>query len=165
MKSILVVDDEEDVGYLVKKVLEKTGEYQVEFTSHPREALTTCQQHPPDLLLVDNVMPEMNGQDLIKELQRRDDTRQILIVVASGLGEMVYTKRDERWRWMPNRPVVLKRGDIIQEKNAERAAQAFGVDAYLAKPFTAASLLEVVKEVFVAAEGKKGTAPGQEDVL
>lgn len=163
MKRILVVDDEEDIGYLVKKTLEKTGEYQVEFTSHPEQVLEKCQADPPDLVILDIVMPNMNGRELIKQLQARPETGKVLIMVTSGLGEMVYVKWNNKWRWLPNRPVVHQRGDVIKEKNSERAAEAYGVDAYLAKPFPPSILLEFVKGVLT--EGDTQATPPPPDIV
>jgi len=162
----MVVDDEEDIGYLVKKALEKTGEYQVEYISRPELVVDSCLANPPELILVDIIMPNMNGRELIKALQSNPATKNILIVVTSGLGEMVYIKKREEWKWMPNRPIAQQqKGTAIPEKNAERAAEAYGVDAYLAKPFNPATLLSVVREVLEESDKRRAPPSDGGDVM
>lgn len=158
MKKILVVDDEQDLCSMVKKSLERTGEYQVVATSQPEEVLGLCQAEKPDLLLLDIVMPNLKGTEIIKALREKPETKRLLIVVTSGLGEMVYFDKKEEWKWLPNRPVVQERGEVIKERSAERAAAAYGVDDFLAKPFSPETLRNVVKEVL----GRADRARGQE---
>lgn len=155
MKKILVVDDEEDLCFYVKRTLERTGEFNVITSSHPEQTLHLCQSEKPDLILLDVVMPNLNGTEVIKSLQENPETKKILIVVTSGLGEMVYSKFDNKWKWESNRPVVQQRGEVIKEHSAERAAAAYGVADYLAKPFSPATLLTVVKEVLKRGEQEK----------
>ena len=147
MPKILVVDDEEDILFLVKQCLEKTGGYEVVVTTLPEEVVELCKKEKPDLVILDNVMPHMTGEELVKALHEDPETRKLLLIVASGQGEMVYFRKRDKWEWQPNRPVVQERGDIIKERNAERASQAYGVDDFLCKPFSPDALLSVVKEV------------------
>ncbi len=148
MKKILVVDDEVDLCELVQRSLQKTGEYTVETVSQPEEVISRCLDFKPDLILLDIVMPRLKGTDLIKTLRTNPELSKIRIIVTSGLGEMVYSKKKDQWKWQPNRELIAERGDIVQEKNSERAAAAYGVDDYLAKPFKPATLLQVVQDVF-----------------
>lgn len=148
MKKILVVDDEKDLCELVKKVLEKRGEYEVSTLSDPVNILEICRESKPDLILLDIVMPHLKGTELIQMIRGNKETAKILIVVTSGLGEMVYHLKEGKWHWEPNRPVVQERGEIIQERSSERAAEAYGVDDYLAKPFSPDTLRQVVSDIF-----------------
>jgi PleD family two-component response regulator len=152
MKKILVVDDEEDLCFYVKRALERTGQYQVHTTSHPEEVFVYCQNEKPNLILLDVVMPNLKGTEIVKVLKDNPETRQILIIVTSGLGEMVYSKNKDEWKWLPNRPIVQDRGEIIKERSSERAAAAYGVDDYIAKPFKPETLVQVVNEVFARSE-------------
>lgn len=148
MKKILVVDDEEDLCYYVKRILERTGEYTVISTSLPEGAIDLCRSERPDLILVDIVMPHFQGTEIIRQLKLDPELSKILIVVASGQGEMVYYRHNNEWKWQPNRPVVYERGEVVQEHNAQRAAEAYGVDDFLSKPFSPETLIEVLQEVF-----------------
>ena len=148
MKKILVVDDETDLCELVQRSLQKTGEYTVETISDPEGVIDKCKNFKPDLILLDIVMPKLKGTDLIKTLRQTRDLSRVHIIVTSGLGEMVYSKKKDEWKWQPNRELIAERGDdIVREKSAERAAAAYGVDDYLAKPFKPETLRQVVEEV------------------
>jgi len=148
MKKILIVDDEVELTEYLQRVLERTGLYEVHTTSFPEEVTSLCRDMKPDLLIIDIVMPNMDGREVVEELQSTEDLKKILVIVTSGLGEMVYLKKQEGWKWQPNRPVVQERGEVIKERSAERAAEAYGVDDYLAKPFSPQTLLQVVEDVF-----------------
>lgn len=160
MKKILVVDDQKDILEMMKIVLEKTGDYSVVTTPNPLEVEALCRTHNPDLLVLDLVMPEMEGTQLIRILKKKPQTASIKIIVTSGLGEIVYSKKTKKWEWQPNNPLVEHRGsDIVKEKSAEKAAQLYGVDDYIAKPFTPATLLDVLKDVLNRSGEKDG--PGE----
>ena len=148
MKKILVVDDESDLCELVQRSLQKTGEYTVETISDPEGVIDKCKEFLPDLILLDIVMPKLKGTDLLKVLRQTRDLAKVRVIVTSGLGEMVYSKKKDEWKWQPNRELIAERGeDIVREKSAERAAAAYGVDDYLAKPFKPETLRQVVEEV------------------
>jgi CheY-like chemotaxis protein len=158
MKKILVVDDEQDLCFLIQKSLEKTGEYTVLTTSVPEDVINICIREKPDLILLDIVMPNVNGTEILHALRTNPQTASILIIVTSGYGEMVYYKRHDQWKWEPNRPLVHERGEVVKEHSAERAAQAYGADDFLAKPFSPQTLLTVIREIFEKAPQKKKEA-------
>ena len=145
--KIVMIDDEADLCDLVKSNLEETGRFIVVTTTRPQETLPICLREKPDLILLDIVMPDIKGPELTKQLKDHKETAHIPIIVISGLGEMVYSKKKDKWLWLPNRTIVLTRGKIIKEKDPERAAQAYGVEGYLTKPFTTETLLDVIEEV------------------
>lgn len=149
MKKILIVDDEEDLCGMMKRSLEKTGEYEVLATTLPEEAAALCRKERPDLLLIDLVMPHMNGTEVIAQLREDPDLGGLLIVVTSGLGEMVYKDKKGRWKWLPNRPMAFGREPgMVRPESSGEGREAYGVDDYLKKPFTPDVLREVVREVF-----------------
>lgn len=155
---ILVVDDDYEICGLIKHSLEKTGEYEVLATSLPKEVVNLCELKKPDLIILDIVMPDLNGQDLIKILQKNSTTKYIKIIVTSGLGEMFYFNKKDKWRWLPNKSIADDPDKLVHERSAERAALAYGVDDYLAKPFTPETLRQVVKDVL---ERMKETKPSE----
>ena len=104
MKKILIVDDEQDICQLVQKTLERTDLYNVISTTLPESVVDLCKSEKPDLIVLDIVMPNMNGREIIKELRNDEATINIMIVVTSGLGEMIYVDKKQEWRWLPNRP-------------------------------------------------------------
>lgn len=66
--QLLVVDDEIQIRRLLQISLEEQG-YQVKLASNGREALVLAGSHPPDLILLDMGLPDMNGQELLEELR------------------------------------------------------------------------------------------------
>ena len=76
-KKILMIDDEVGLTTLVKSYLEKTGKYAVAIENDGSEGLKAAQATHPDLIILDIVMPEMDGTEvaaLIKSDQNFKDT-------------------------------------------------------------------------------------------
>ena len=146
-KKIIVIDDEADLCFFIKGNLEEVGDFEVMTTTDPVNAQALCQSEKPDLILLDIVMPQIRGTDLVKTLRTSSETAKIPTVIISGLGEIVYFKKKGQWKWLPNRPVALGRGEMTREKDSQRAAKLYGVDGYIAKPFTTEGLVEVIRDV------------------
>jgi len=146
VKKIVVVDDEKDLASMIKMNLEENGEYEVIVTNDPQEAEDLCVEHQPDLIIVDEVMPEIKGHQLIRNIRKNAKIKGIPIIAMSGLGEMVYYQKENKWNWVPNSKVVENRGDIITEKMSDIAAEKYGVEGFIAKPFGAAQLEEVITQ-------------------
>ena len=86
-EAILVAEDEERVRALCRRVLELLG-YQVLVAANGLEALEICQSGEKiDLLLTDIVMPEMGGQELIRELRRMSFHLKIVVMTGGGVSE------------------------------------------------------------------------------
>ena len=77
-KTILVADDEERLISLVKAYLEQGG-FRVVTAKNGREALFVARQEKPDLILLDVMMPEMDGHEFMRVYQRESDTPIILL--------------------------------------------------------------------------------------
>lgn len=155
-KKIVMIDDEADLCLLIKSNLEEMGDFEVVTTTNPKEAEALCLREKPDLVLLDIVMPDIQGTEIVKALKSSPETAGIPIIVISGLGEIVYFRKKGTWKWLPNRPVVLNRGQIVREKDSERAAKIYGVEGYITKPFTTESLLQVIRDVLRRAAMKEG---------
>lgn len=82
-KRILVVDDEECIADTLALILRSFG-YQVTARNDARTALQDCELQPPDLVLSDVVMPEVNGIELAIQVEERYPTCKVLLI--SGLG-------------------------------------------------------------------------------
>lgn len=117
-ETILVVDDEADLLDLIEYNLQKEG-YQVLKAENGQEALKVARQHTPDLILLDVMMPKMNGIETIREL-----------------------KADKE---LKNKPVVFltARGD----EKTELEGLDLGADDFLSKPISTAKLLSRIKTV------------------
>lgn len=83
-KKILVVDDDKEVRRVLEMLLKKEG-YTVTCASDGEEAIRLAQEHQPDLVLLDFLMPKMDGSRTFAELRHRlgDDTPFIFITGTS----------------------------------------------------------------------------------
>ena len=80
---VLIVDDEEDARDMLRRTLTKLGKQVVE-ASNGRLALERIEESEPSLVLLDLMMPEMNGFEFLDELQRRYPKRMIPVIVLTG---------------------------------------------------------------------------------
>jgi two-component system, OmpR family, alkaline phosphatase synthesis response regulator PhoP len=83
---ILVVDDEEDILKLVQYNLAKEG-YEVAGVATGEEAVKAARNRPPDLLLLDLMLPGLDGLSVIRALKAEPATARIPVVVLSARGE------------------------------------------------------------------------------
>ncbi|MFN3386254.1 MAG: sigma-54-dependent transcriptional regulator [Candidatus Thermochlorobacter sp.] len=81
MISILVVDDEQTITEFIKEALSEEG-YLVETASSGREALSITKKFSPDIVILDFMMPDMNGLQVLSELKKLDETIQVLMLTA-----------------------------------------------------------------------------------
>jgi two-component system, OmpR family, alkaline phosphatase synthesis response regulator PhoP len=117
-KQILVVDDEEDILELVSFNLTKEG-HQVICTATGEKALNIIQTKHPDLVVLDLMLPGINGLEVAKVLKNDPGTRDIPIVMLTAKGE---------------------ESDIV-------AGLELGADDYVTKPFSPRILAARVKAV------------------
>ena len=89
---ILIVDDEDDVNLLFKMVLEDNG-FKVHTFNDPLEALENFTAGSYDLLLLDMLMPNMNGFELYEKIRMLDDKIKICFLTASGINHEEIRKK------------------------------------------------------------------------
>jgi DNA-binding response OmpR family regulator len=82
--SILIVDDTPANLRVLSQFLEEQG-YRVRIANSGKRALDAIISNPPDLILLDIMMPEMTGYDVCKELKNRPDTSEIPVIFISAL--------------------------------------------------------------------------------
>lgn len=82
--KILVVDDSPDSAKMMKLVLSADGYENIQIASSGAEALEIINHFPPDLILLDIVMPEMNGFELCRTTKADSSTRNIPVIMVSG---------------------------------------------------------------------------------
>ncbi len=116
--KIYVVDDEPDILHLTNIVLKKHG-YDVHLFSSGVSMLERIDEAKPDLILLDMVMPVLNGIGVIKRLKENPETDSIPIIVFSALAK---------------------------EDNIKAAKEA-GADKYLRKPFVLDELVSTIKDL------------------
>jgi len=118
-KKILVVDDERHIVRLVQVNVERSG-YQVVTAFDGKEALKKVESEKPDLIVLDVMMPHMDGFEVLKRLKADDQTKDIPVVMLTAKAQDA---------------------DVFR-------GWASGVDCYLTKPFNPIELLTFVKRIF-----------------
>jgi two-component system phosphate regulon response regulator PhoB len=123
---ILVVDDEEDLLELVRYNLAQDG-YLVECVTTGEEALKAARREPPDLIVLDWMLPSVDGLEVCRRLKGEARTRDVPIVMLTAKGE---------------------EGDMI-------AGLERGADDYIAKPFSPRVLSARVRALLRRGEARK----------
>ena len=117
-KRVMIVDDEPEVLAMIENILMDEG-FELIKVSNATEVGLRAAQLSPDLILLDFLMPEINGFEVSKALRNNELTRSIPIMAVTAL---------------------------TKEQDIERIFEC-GADEYLAKPFRIDQLLEKVREL------------------
>ena len=117
-KRVLVVDDEPNIVMSLEFLMRRAG-FEVAVARNGREALDALDGTPPDLLLLDVMMPEFDGYEVCERIRGRPEWNATKIVMLTARGREV-----ERERGL-----------------------ALGADAYVTKPFSTRDLVEQVKRM------------------
>jgi DNA-binding response OmpR family regulator len=83
-RKILVVDDEANFVDLVQMHLEKRG-FEVKTLTKPREVIPVARDYKPDLILLDYIMPKMNGNEVLSNLKRQPELIKTPVVFVSAI--------------------------------------------------------------------------------
>ncbi|MBN1516227.1 response regulator [Candidatus Sumerlaeota bacterium] len=84
--KVLAVDDEKDVLFIVSAALKAEG-YSVATASNGFEALEQASKECPDIIVLDVMMPKMDGFETLVKLREMDATRNVPVVMLTGLSE------------------------------------------------------------------------------
>lgn len=84
-KKVLIIDDEEGFTRMVKLNLELTGRYTVRTENKGAQGLVAAKQFKPDLILLDIIMPDMEGSDVASQLKEDIDVKDIPIVFLTAV--------------------------------------------------------------------------------
>ena len=120
--TVLVCDDHPQNLELLCIYMEDLPEARVITATNGVEAMSQVAADPPDLILLDIMMPKMSGFEVCKRLKGDPKTRDIIVVMVTALNET---------------------GDV------ERAA-ACGTDDYISKPIERAALVELVRNLLTS---------------
>jgi len=83
MRQVLVVDDDDDIRALVVLKLQQAG-FETRAAEDGTVALAQVAEERPDLLVLDLMMPEMSGYDVLRELRRANETRTLPVLLLSA---------------------------------------------------------------------------------
>ena len=85
---ILVVDDEPDITALVAYHLAKTG-YRVSTATNGADALRSAREERPDIVVLDLMLPGLSGYEVLAELRKRDETKDVGVILLTARREEV----------------------------------------------------------------------------
>lgn len=83
-KRILYIEDETDLQWLVKHILESTGGFEVMLCASGAEGLRSVKEFAPDLVLLDVMMPEMDGFSVLRALRARPESVALPVVFLTA---------------------------------------------------------------------------------
>lgn len=116
-KTVLVIDDEDVIRNLMNDILDMLG-YNVILSARPSEALELYRmhRHSIDLILMDMVMPEMNGQQLYRAMNEIDPDNRVIVLSGYSMAEEVEMMLQEGVAGFLQKPVTISRlKEIINE--------------------------------------------------
>tara|TARA_B100000315_G_scaffold259771_1_gene317130 strand:- start:3077 stop:3451 length:375 start_codon:yes stop_codon:yes gene_type:complete len=87
MRTVLIIDDEEDLTFFVKANLELSGEYKVIIANNGRDGIKAAEHLKPDVVLLDIMMPQMDGLEVLAKLKKSIKTLSIPVVMLSAKGD------------------------------------------------------------------------------
>lgn len=122
-RTVLVVDDDARIVRMVCVKLERHG-YRTLTASNGQEALELMGQRAPDLLILDVMMPVMDGLDLVRALKASPALRDIPIFILTARGQVA----------------------------DKELAYALGIEEYIIKPFSPSAVLRRINEYFAGLE-------------
>jgi CheY-like chemotaxis protein len=128
MRHILVVDDDPAIRDVVVDILEMS-DYAVQTATNGAEALEQLCSHPPRAILLDLMMPVMNGWEFLRECRRRPTCKRVPVAVMSAA------------------------------RDAAAAADELGAQAFLTKPFDMDRVLSIVADLSSRSGPPAGGAP------
>jgi len=116
MKSVLIVDDSRYMRVLIKEAIEQGGYQVVGEAANGEEAIDKAFELEPDIITLDNILPDMVGSDILKALNEDGLTSKVILI--SGVGQ----------------------DEVIQE------GLSLGAVDYVTKPFTSEKIIAVLKK-------------------
>lgn len=121
-KNVLIVDDSMYMRTLISDALSAAGYNVVGQAANGEQAIDLAMELEPDLITLDNILPDMIGTDILRVLKQEEKIASAVIMI-SAVGQ----------------------DSVIQE------GMSLGASDYIVKPFTADSLVEAVNKVMVVA--------------
>jgi two-component system phosphate regulon response regulator PhoB len=127
MERVLIVDDDPDIQRLVSYNFNRAG-FEVITAPSGRTALESIQRQPPDLVVLDIMLPDIDGMEVCRTLRQHESTRTIPIIMLTARGEEI------------DRVIGFE----------------LGADDYVSKPFSPRELVLRAKAIFRRMKESRG---------
>jgi len=121
---ILIADDEPNIVLALEFLMKKEG-YEVQTVSDGEDALHAIEKSPPDLILLDIMMPKLDGYEVCQRIRSDPSMKDIVIIMLTAKGR-----------------------EVEREKGL-----ALGADFYITKPFSTREVVQKVREVLAGHPG------------
>ena len=86
MAKIAIVEDDLAIAQMYRLKFEAEG-HKVEIAENGRLGLELCKQMKPDVVLLDLMMPEMNGDEMLEKMRKTDWGKHIKVIILTNVGE------------------------------------------------------------------------------
>ena len=120
MKKILLVDDEAGIRNSISRFIRRKSSYKLITAEDGETALDKIRNDSPDLIVLDVMMPGMDGLSLLYELKKSENLKDIPVILISGK---------------------------VTDEDAIKTCLDFGAVDYLVKPFEESKLLEIINSI------------------
>lgn len=117
-RRVLLIEDEPNIIEAIRFILSRDG-WRVDTHSDGQSALDVVQSRLPDLIILDVMLPNRSGYDILKDLRAAEETRSVPVLMLTARG---------------------------QKKDRE-LAEKLGVSRFMTKPFSNGEILETVREL------------------
>lgn len=126
MQKILIIEDDKDIVYILKSILELEG-YEISFALSGKEGLQMAREKLPDIIILDLILPDIDGYEICKEIRGDscfEKTHIVMLTAKTGTKD-------------------------------ELTGMIDGADDYIAKPFNPLDVVETIKYV-LSRDDKEG---------
>ena len=87
-KRVLCIEDHDEMIELIRLILGRRG-FQVEGATGGRAGLQAIQEHPPDLVLLDLMMPDMDGWEVYRQIRASDEFKEIPVIAVTAKAQNI----------------------------------------------------------------------------
>jgi threonine synthase len=119
---IAIVDDNADVRRLIRRILQSQGNYTLFEATNGREAIELAQKEHPNLIILDLMMPEMDGFAVINELMKDQATAEIPIIVVTAK-ELTPAEKN---RLRGHIQTLMQKGDFLSDELLDEVRALLG---------------------------------------
>ncbi len=122
MKKIVVIDDEADFIFFLKKNLEKQGGFQVITCSDSGKAFNVIKKNKPNLVLLDILMPQVSGMQIAEDIKNDPETKDIPVIFITA---------------------------AVTKKETDKEGNVIGGRYFIAKPARVAEIIDMIKKLSI----------------
>lgn len=129
LKKILIVDDEPDSNEYVQAVLSSISEFNTMTAADGEEGLKKAKENLPDLIILDVMMPGLDGFKVFYELRKNEATKKIPVIMLTGVADKVGIRffKDDMKKYFGIEPVDYIEKPLVPERLVETVNKVFGL--------------------------------------